>query len=46
VELQDPVVAKPEHQEPQEQNVVIDDKAPQQETLRRFDAHSAFSIDS
>src|ERR1700719_5210737 len=44
VEPEHPVVAKPEHQEPQKQNAVVDHKTPQQEALRRLDGHSAFSM--
>jgi hypothetical protein len=44
MEPEHPFVAKPKHQEPQKQNSVIDDEAPQQERLRRFDGHSALSL--
>jgi hypothetical protein len=44
VEPEHPVVAKPKYEEPQKQNSVIDDEAPQQEGLRRYDGHSALSM--
>jgi hypothetical protein len=44
VEPEHPVMAKPKHEEPQKQNSVIDDEAPQQGRLRRFDGHYALSM--